>query len=137
MMFKYLRCTLLKYKIFEHIVLVHECTVNDLADKFGINQKTYYKKMKQWDKMRLIERDESKEKQRNGSHFIIIARPELKTVLRRFREIVMEFIDHATQFGLLFDNKTINYSEDKGKFVTKKQQAKPILSEENLLVAKE
>ncbi|MFX1574550.1 MAG: hypothetical protein ACFFB0_17555 [Promethearchaeota archaeon] len=61
----------------------------------------------------------------------------MKTVLRRFREIVMEFIENATQFGILFDNKTINHNEDKGKFVTKKQQTKPILSEENLLVAKE
>ncbi|MFX1574551.1 MAG: helix-turn-helix domain-containing protein [Promethearchaeota archaeon] len=54
MSFNQFRCSLLKYKIFEHIVLAHECTVNELADKFGINQKTYYRKAKRWDKMRLI-----------------------------------------------------------------------------------
>ena len=137
LMFKYLQCSLLKYGIFEYIVLTHECTVNELAERFSINQKTYYKKARRWDKMRLIDRDESKERQRNGSHFIIIARPELKVVLDRFRQKVSRFLDKATQFSILFDEKTIGPSEGKGIFVNKKPQLKKSLSEENLLVAKE
>ena len=137
LMVKYLQCSFLKYEIFEYIVLTRECIVNELAEKFGINQKTYYKKARKWDKMRLIDRDRSKEKQKNGSHFLIVARPELKVVLDKFREKVSNFLERANQISVLFDNKATHIIEDNRNFVSKKSGLKKILSEENVLVAKE
>ncbi len=136
-MFKYLQCSFLKYEIFEYIILVNECTINEIAERFDINQKTYYKKAKWWDKMRLIDRDRSKEKQRNGSHFIIIARPELKVVLDKFRKKVSNFLAHSTELSILFDNKPSALIEENEDFGSKKSELKKILSEENLLISEE
>ena len=101
-MFRNLKCSFSKYELYEYIVLNHECTINEILNRHNINPNTLYKHIKKLYRMKLIDRDFSREKQKNGSHFTIIARPELEAILKEYVDQVVEFLKKTSPN---FDNK--------------------------------
>ena len=100
-----LKKCLTDYKICKAIFLKHECIISEIQTEINIKRTTLYNHVERYHDMNLIYKDFSKGKQRNGSRFIIIARPRLERVLKEFRRIILEFAKKISDNEIVFDNK--------------------------------
>ena len=68
-----------------------KCIINDIRSNTGANLKTIYRNIKMLQMKGFISKDFSNEMQKNGAHFLIIAKPTLKIELLKIKNVIERF----------------------------------------------
>ena len=85
-----------EYKVYRSISMKQECIIREVHLDTNINRTKIYKIVDKLEEDQLIEKDYTKGLQINGSRFTIVARPELKVVIRSFEKRIFGFTKNMT-----------------------------------------
>ena len=85
------------YKVYEFIVCTGECVVSEVEKIVDLKLKSIYRLINKLDKRKLIRKDFTIEKRRNGARYIIVAMPELSIEVKKIRNFIMHFFNDVAQ----------------------------------------
>ena len=85
------------YKVYEFIVCIGECVVSMIEKIVDLKLKSIYRLIDKLDKRKLIRKDYTIEKRRNGARYAIVATLELSIEVKKIRNFIMHFSNDVAQ----------------------------------------
>lgn len=85
------------YKAYEFIVCNGECVVSEIEKIVDLKLKSIYRLIDKLDKRKLIRKDYTIEKRRNGARYAIVATLELSIEVKKIRNFIMHFSNDVAQ----------------------------------------
>ncbi|MFX0138328.1 MAG: hypothetical protein ACFFDN_32100, partial [Candidatus Hodarchaeota archaeon] len=91
------------YSMLEYINKNQECSASEIMQKVDLCRSTLYDYIDRAFKAKLIDKETNTDINKNGAHYLVVVKPELKLFLREFNKIILEFF-----------NLMLKYHEDLG-----------------------